>query len=389
MTPRICFVGLENLPVLAPEFERYGIGGEQVQQSLLAKAFVRRGFPVSMVVGDYGQPDGSTWSGVQVYKAYRAGEGIPVVRFVHPRWTKLCAALRRANADVYYVSCAGVEVGRVALWAARNARRMIFRVASDVDCDPGRVLRNIHAARGISYWRDRKLYEYGLRRAAAVLAQTLVQQTLLRKNYGVDSAVASMLVDSPERDLPLSERDISLLWISNIQQLKRPELFLELAQRLPGCQAAMVGGSLPKTDDLFRHVGATAARFDNLAFHGRLPYRATNQLFDRARLFVNTSEIEGFPNTFLQAWVRGIPVVSFFDPDSIIRREGLGYAVASLDEMARAAEVLTTDAEAWLEVSARCRAYMARRYGEDQVLAPYLSAVGRIATGVPTAAAPV
>ena len=312
-----------------------------------------------------------------------------MVRFVHPRWTKLCAALRHANADVYYVSCAGVEVGRVALWAARNARRMIFRVASDVDCDPGRVLINIHAARSILYWRDRKLYEYGLRRAAAVLAQTAVQQALLRKNYGVDSAVASLLVDSPERELPMPERDISLLWVSNIQQLKRPEMFLELAQRLPACQASMIGGSLPKTGDLYGHVSASAARVGNLTFHGQLSYRATNQLFDRARLFVNTSEIEGFPNTFLQAWVRGIPVVSFFDPDGVIRREGLGHAVTSLDEMTRAAEALTTDSEAWLEVSARCRAYMARRYSEDQIIAPYLSTVGRIAMGLPAAPAPV
>jgi hypothetical protein len=46
---RICFVGLENLPVLAPEFEQYGIGGAPLQQALLAKAFVRRGYQVSML----------------------------------------------------------------------------------------------------------------------------------------------------------------------------------------------------------------------------------------------------------------------------------------------------------------------------------------------------
>jgi len=381
MTPRICFVGLESLPVLAPEFEQHGIGGEQLQQSLLAKAFVRSGFPVSMVVGDYGQPDGAAWSGIKTYKASSAGEGIPIVRFVYPRWTKLCAALRRADADVYYVSCAGAQVGQIAMWVARNSRRMIFRVASDADCEPDGLL--------ISLWRDRKLYEYGLRRAAAVLVQSLRQQQRLRSNYGVESAVAPLLVDAPELEVPFAERDISLLWVSNIQQLKRPQVFLELADRLNACRAAMIGGPQSGAYDLYQQISTRAASVRNLTFHGQLPYRATNSVFDRARVFVNTSETEGFPNTFLQAWIRGIPVVSFFDPDDVIRREGLGHAVASLDEMASAAHSLVTDSQQWLETSARCRAYMARRYGEEQVLAPYLSTARRVAAGLqPAAAAP-
>jgi hypothetical protein len=57
--------------------------------------------------------------------------------------------------------------------------------------------------------------------------------------------------------------------------------------------------------------------------------------------------------------------------------------------MARAAHRLTSDSQAWLETSARCKAYMARRYGEDQILAPYLSAVDRAAMGLPAGAAPV
>lgn len=380
MQPRICFVGLENLPVLAPEFEQHGIGGEQVQQSLLAKAFVRRGFPVSMVVGDYGQQDGAIWSGVQVYKAYSAREGIPVVRFVHPRWTKLAGALRRAAADVYYVSCAGAQVGQVAMWAARNGRRMIFRIASDADCDPEQLL--------ISFWRDRRLYEYGLRRAASILAQSVRQQALMQSNYGLDSSVAYMLVDAPERELSLAERNIALLWVSNIQPLKRPDMFLQLARGLNACAASMVGGTQPGALELFEQIRARASGVGNLTFHGPRPYRATNNLFDRARVFVNTSETEGFPNTFLQAWIRGVPVISFFDPDNVIRREGLGHAVGNLEEMASAAQRLATDAQAWLETSARCRAYIARHYSEDQILAPYISTVGRVASGAPVTVAP-
>lgn len=380
MTARICFVGLENLPVLAAEFEQGGIGGAQVQQTLLARALVRRGFSVSMVVGDYGQADGTTWSGVQTYKAYSVHEGIPVLRFVHPRWTKLWGALRRADADVYYVSCAGAQVGQVAIWAARNGRRMIFRVASDADCQHDRLL--------ISFWRDRKLYEYGLRRAAAILAQSATQQELLRRNYHVPSTVAASLVDAPERWLSFSERDIALLWVSNIQPLKRPDMFLQLARGLNACAASMVGGTQPGALELFEQIRARASGVGNLTFHGPRPYRATNNLFDRARVFVNTSETEGFPNTFLQAWIRGVPVISFFDPDNVIRREGLGHAVGNLEEMASAAQRLATDAQAWLETSARCRAYIARHYSEDQILAPYISTVGRVASGAPVTVAP-
>src|SRR5262245_30904075 len=111
---KICFVGLQNLPVLAREYSAHGIGGEQVQQTLLAKALIARGYEVCMVVADYGQPDSVAWHGVVTYKAYRPNAGVPVFRFVYPRWTGTWSALIRADADVYYTSCAGMLVGLVA-----------------------------------------------------------------------------------------------------------------------------------------------------------------------------------------------------------------------------------------------------------------------------------
>src|SRR5262245_48086070 len=52
---KLCFVGLDNLPVLAPEFRQHTIGGESVQQTLLAKALAIRGHDVSMVVRTMGR----------------------------------------------------------------------------------------------------------------------------------------------------------------------------------------------------------------------------------------------------------------------------------------------------------------------------------------------
>jgi len=63
---------------------------------------------------------------------------------------------------------------------------------------------------------------------------------------------------------------------------------------------------------------------------GKLPFEETLKIFDGATLFVNTSksESEGFPNTYIQAWLRGVPVISFdVDPDGVIAKNGLGKVV--------------------------------------------------------------
>src|SRR5579859_2873719 len=78
---KICLVGIHNLSALAPQYKHYTVGGEPVQQSLLAKALASRGYEVSMVVADYGQADGLQCESIRTFKAYRPDAGVPVLRF--------------------------------------------------------------------------------------------------------------------------------------------------------------------------------------------------------------------------------------------------------------------------------------------------------------------
>ncbi len=358
---KICFVGIENLPVLAPEYGQHNIAGEGVQQTLLGRALARRGHNVSMVVWDYGQADGAEWEGIRVFKAYRPNAGIPVLRFVHPRWTGMWSAMARADADLYYTSCAGMHVGLVALFCRRHRKRFVFRAASDTDCGRSRLL--------VRFARDRWLYEYGLRRADAILVQSVSQAESLAHCYGLAGRVAGMLVENLQ---PAAARDIDVLWVSNIRRVKRPDRILELAERLPEVRIHMVGGPLPGEESLFRDVRDTAAAKTNLTFHGRLSYRDADHLYGRAKVLVNTSDVEGFPNSYLQAWIKGVPVVTLIDPDRIIERERLGVAVGSAAQIPAAVRHLLGDPTAWDAASDRCRAFMAREHGEDKVLAAYL-----------------
>ena len=364
---KVCFVGLDNLPVISREHNRHGIGGEQVQHTLLARALARRGLEVSMVVADYGQPDGLEIDGVRLHRAHGLEDGVPVLRFVHPRLTGLWRALGRADAQVYYVSTASAQLGIVTAFARRRGRRVVFRIAHDLDCEPQRLL--------IRHWRDRKLYEWGLRRADVVLAQSEQQRTALRRNYGLDSRVAAMLVEPATQDLGFESRDVPVLWVNNLRPFKRPDLALALARRLPHLRLHMIGGEQAGHEDLFAQTRQDGAPLRNLLFHGRVPYHDVNDFYERARVFVNTSDSEGFPNSYLQAWRRGVPTVSFFDPDGLIKAHGLGHAARSLDDMAEAVNQLAQQGQAWQAASTRCRQFMDERYGEDTVLEPYLEAL--------------
>ena len=359
---KICFVGATNLAVLAPEYRQHTFGGEAVQQTLLALALARRGHEVSMAVQDYGQPDGAEWNRVRVFKTYPPGGGVPVLRFVHPRWTGTWSALARADAALYYVSEAGMQVGLVALFCRRHRRRFVFRTASDADCDPSRLF--------VQFARDRRLYTFGLRRADAILVQSAAQARTLARNYGLASRVARMLVELPRP--VVRARDIDVLWVGSMRRVKRPDRVLELAAALPAASFHVVGGAAPGQEPLFREMQQVAAGRANLFVRGPLSYRETNELYGRARVLVNTSEIEGFPNSYLQAWIRGVPVVTMFDPDRLVEREGLGIAAAGPAQVAGALETLLADPGAWQAASDRSRRFMAREYGEDKVLADYL-----------------
>jgi len=361
---RICVFSLRSLPVIAPEFKSGRIGGAEVQLARLATALAARGHDVSMVVADYGQREGAVYEGIRTIAAFDPDAGWPMIRFVHPRFTGLWRAAAQAKADVYLCSAAGMIVGLLALFCRVNRRRLVYRVASDSDCDPSQLL--------IKYRRDRWLYRFGIRSADAVLVQSQRQQDAMLANFGRESTVVRSLADvpMPRRD---HVRDIDVLWVANLRQLKCPERFLQVARALPQFRFCMAGGKTPGEEALYARIESEAKRVPNLEFLGAVPFSDVGALFDRTRLFANTSDIEGFPNTFLQAWARGVPVVTLFDPDGVVARLGPGTACADVAGMIESVETLLGSDAAYRAAAAAAIDYVSSSFSEDEILQPYLS----------------
>jgi len=350
---RLCIVGLDSYGMLSGEQDPKYIGGEAIQHVLLARAWRDLGHDVSMIVHDEGQGPRRRIDGITAIAAHSRRGGIPGLRFFHPRATRLLSALISADADTYYQSPAGAYTGITGWFCRATGRNFIFRVASDSDCEKehGRI----------QFWRDRKLYNYGLRCANVVAAQTEYQAQLLRENHELESDVVNMMVELPPRHANTT-KDIDVLWVSNLRALKRPEIALELARELPHMKFTLAGGPMPGGEIYYEDMVAAAARLPNVTMLGAVRYAETGALFDRAKVFLNTSSIEGFPNTFLQAWIRAVPVVSFFDPDSLIQRLSLGRTATSVDDMRDAIRLLLQNDEERQAIGRRAREFATREY---------------------------
>ena len=343
---KLCFVGLDNLPQLDDRYAHLGTGGEQVQQTLLAQALAERGHEVHMIVADHGQAARWVKSGITVHKAFAPQAGWPGLRFVHPRITGLWRALDRVGASHLYLSCASPQLGVAVAWARRHGARCVFRVAHDWDCQPRSEL--------IRYAHNRALYSWGLKRADAVLAQNQRQVEDLALNFGVEARLADMLVEPAPPSLGFAKRPVDVLWVNNLRPFKRPGWVLDLARSLPQLSFVMVGGPQPGYAPLYDEIAQQARLLPNLRFLGQRAYATTQPLFGQARVLLNTSEAEGFPNAYLQAWRSGTPVVTPVDPDGLIAAQGLGRVAHSAENLARALDTLCRRPQRWQALHQRC-----------------------------------
>lgn len=361
--PHVCFVAPTTWPVLTGDTEIKVVGGAEVQQSMIMPALAKRGYKVSMISLDYGQPDRVEVQGITVYKAYKPDEGIPVLRFLHPRLTSLWSTLKRVDADVYYQRTAAINTAVMAEFCRRHGKKSIYAGASDVDFLPGEE--------DIRYARDRKIFEYGVRRVDRIITQNAAQRETLLKNYGRDSnVIQSCYLPKPGAK---ADRAGYVLWVASVRSSKRVELVLEIARRLPNYPFVVIGGPDPVRKDIeyFESMRAIAAKMPNVKMLGFMPFAETESCFNGARVFVNTSLYEGFPNTFVQAWARGIPSVGFVDTGS--RRDGhpVYDIVNDVSEASWKVERLMRDDILWQQASQRVAAHFRDCHSVDAVIDRY------------------
>jgi glycosyltransferase involved in cell wall biosynthesis len=177
---------------------------------------------------------------------------------------------------------------------------------------------------------------WGMYQANLVLSQSASQKESLHSKLGIESEIFYNIHPKPELQKVKIHRDVpTVLWLANIKSWKQPEIYLRLAKDLSAYKINFkMAGYIKdqKYKSLIEETELTNKRFEYL---GGQTYESSNELIDIADIFVNTSKSqEGFPNTFIQSWLRGVPVISLnFDPDDIILKNQLGCISNSYEKL--------------------------------------------------------
>jgi glycosyltransferase involved in cell wall biosynthesis len=365
--PHLCFVAPHAWPVFSGDPHIAEVGGAEVQQSILARLFASQGYRVSMICLDYGQPQHARIDGVTVHKTFRPHAGVPVLRFLHPRLSSMWRAMREVDADIYYSRSASVWAGFIAAFCRRHGKRSIYAGASNMDFarSQGGQLR---------YARDRWLYRRGIAAVDAIVAQNETQQASCRATYGRDAVVIPSCYQAPARPAGVRSGADRVLWVSTIRKDKRPELALALAARLPQRRFVMIGGPGQGDAPLYERVRQEAAGLANVEFTGFLPLAQVETRFEAARLLINTSRYEGMPNTFLQAWARGVPTLATVDVGAAAHRQ-----FADVDSGVREIDALFEDQALWERASRSCREHFERTHSGQEAFERYARLFDRLA----------
>lgn len=320
---KICFWG-----ELAGALTGTTQGGGELQIALLAKALVKAGHEVVAI--DYNiTRDFETADGIRVIAIKGYNKGIRYLRTFTHRFPQLYRTLRDERADVYY--CRIRDFRHIfSYMAARKVNaKFILGLASDLDVSSFKMrVKHFYSSKfGQLWWLfggilSEIIYPFLFRNADYIFVQHEQQQKILEKK-GIRSVIFRNLIDLRESPVIANPVRNDFIYVGSLDKRKGFIDFFEIVKHTPQCTYKVVGQARDKTGFLFLEKLKT---YKNVTILGRLNHFDTLYHIANSKALICTSPIEGFPNTFIEAWSFGVPVLSLYvDPGNIIKKEALGF----------------------------------------------------------------
>lgn len=345
-------------------FPQYNPGGTERRLYEVAKELVSRGYDVTFTTTYFSedQPEVDTINGVKVLsygpKPSEEWGGIRMRKnFMKTIWAE--------DADIYINGAWSNLTGLAALVAKAKRSKFLYLSGSQNEMEKG--------------WQDRPLNRVLMGKTGLYLADKIISHS-----KDLDSYMKSNLYKRKSRfewfyhgysppETRIKDKEKRVIWLARFRRWKQPEKFLDIVKEIEadGWQFDLIGYGDQEYQEKLKSI---CAEKNHLNFVGRVEVGEDWEWYKKSSLFVNTSKkgFEGFPNSFIQSWLCGTPVISLnCDPDDLIEESNLGYKPESEEDMRDKIEYLLRNPKKLEQLQERCKTSAGEKFSIDRVVDRY------------------
>ena len=358
MRKRLCFITDYFI-----SDQNAAITGPMVQTYLIGRELKQRGWDVHYISYSKEGKDNCTemYEGLTVHWI-KHRQYLPILQY-----RKITNLLTTIDAESHYQRGRDILTGFVARYCRKHHKIFVWASAGENGVEKRKYVVQMRKKRRPFFkkfvlWCEATINdmicEYGINNASQIIVQTDYQKIRLKEVFDLDSVVIKSghpIPETVERSLPLK-----ILWIGSIKPVKRPELFIELAEECKDmdCEFSMAGQFVDT--GLKSFILKKLQNIGNLKYLGAIPFSESQAVISKAHILVNTTDdgYEGLPNAFVQAWLAGTATFSLHsDPDGVIEKYGLGVRKPSIVEMKGEIEKIVENMSYWQKISSNASAF--------------------------------
>ncbi|WP_174811843.1 glycosyltransferase family 4 protein [Salinadaptatus halalkaliphilus] len=366
MSLHVCFISSGVYGYFNPDRATPG-GGRERQQYLLTKELAKRGFDVSIITDDYGQPEPERFGDITFWKGSTSEIG---VKQFPRRVGTLVRKLHQVDADVFYIRGSPTLTIATALYCNAMGRSFVHCVSGDILVDPEMISERFSSV-GQAFHR---VYIRAAASADRVVSLTNHQRRLLATEYGITAQVVPVCYDYPNESELVPHRDRSyVLWVGRISQIKRPLQFVDVADAMPEREFVMVGGESETEPELYAEVRSRSEEIDNFRVEGYVLPSEIDEYYRNASAVIHTTETQGIGNITLEAWRYATPVVSLYSTlDGFLPETEIGlYAGGSLAQLSDQIRSVTSDPTLAETLGTNGRQHLIENYSLEHITDVY------------------
>ena len=291
------------------------VGGAQTQTYIMSTELAKRNFNVHFCVADFGQSELETIKQVKLWKISNRKD-TKIIQAL-----SLFKILKKIKADLYIFRSAdaGVAIAISYLKFFRK-KKVAYMIAHDMETTRSNLRKQSGLLTSIAM---QLVYKY----ADIITAQTQQQSALFEKNKKrkPDSIIKNVFPIKEEIKKVEAKKN-TILWVGRLNKIKNAQLFLELAKKNKSENFIMIAPLARNQDDYGNKIKNIAKTIDNLELIDYVPHNEIYKYYNQAKVYVITSDSEGFSNTMAEAMAAKCAIYSYkVNNDNIINNYNMGY----------------------------------------------------------------